>query len=451
MSYIQLTKAKPGSIKETALIIFPLMTTALSANFISFFDRIMLAHYSILAMNAVTIASIAISIYQYIIWSIVSVCEIFITESFTRKKLELINDIIFQVVLLCLVFLILTIPLSIFTGAWFLPSNYQAIGLQYYKIMIYSAPLLGLVTVLASYFIGQGKLKIVVVSSILANVINILLDIVLIFGIKNYVHSYGALGAAISGLISISFEIIILSWFYMGKKSDKYITQMKYQFSIYYIKKCIKIGIPNALGHSVEIIAWLILMLIVFHYGQLELNLLAIGNSIYLLGSFITDGTHRGEIVILSSLRAMKEKVLIFKSIKSASMIVLVFIILLFVPLILFPSSIAFLFNLNHSAYPINQTSQHVLNLNLIGIWLFLCFDGLLWVYASVLTAYRDTVFSMFIFTLNIWIFAIAPIYFLLKFQLLNAKYIWLILTSYALVNFVICKFRAGWVIKSYT
>lgn len=448
MKYHLLTNHKPGSIKEALAIMLPLMATALSGNLIIFFDRLILAHYSLDAMNAVAIASTAIAIYQYVIWAVTSTSEIFVAEAYTRQQHNEIVRIVWQTVYLVLLTLPLIIPLYLYSGQLIIPEFYQAQGLDYYKLMVLSLPIYGIATALDSFFVGQGKTKIVLFISIAANIINICFDFIFIFGVKHIIPAFGATGAAYSAILSLSFEAIILFICFFVAKRNFSITENVTKPAFRIIKKCLTIGMPMSIGHSIEIGAWLVLMLMLSSVNQLDVTMLTIGNSIYLLFAFVADGVSRGTVVIVSNLRVMKDLTLIKQSIRSTLKIGMTILILLAIPLLIFPKSIVYMFNLETIMNSLNFKSHALLYVNLLGIWLFLIFDGLMWVYSSVLLSYRDLFANMIIVAGNVWVFAVFPCYILFSYTNLSAEYIWLALACYAALNFSFSYWRATYILR---
>lgn len=78
--YAKLTKHPSGTIKELFAISFPLMLSFLSNYLMLFFDRLILANYSLQAMNAVTASSLFCMIFQYGAIGIASIAEVFIGQ-----------------------------------------------------------------------------------------------------------------------------------------------------------------------------------------------------------------------------------------------------------------------------------------------------------------------------------------------------------------------------------
>ena len=83
-----ITRFTPGSIHELVVLALPLIMVSLSENLMIFFDRIILAHYSLVSLNAVTLASQAVEIFQFGLWALVSMSELFVAACYARNQLK---------------------------------------------------------------------------------------------------------------------------------------------------------------------------------------------------------------------------------------------------------------------------------------------------------------------------------------------------------------------------
>ena len=84
--YGKLTKHPEGSVRELFTIAFPLMLSILSGNLMMFLDRLILANYSLEAMNAAAAAGMACMVIQYGAIGIASIAEVFVGQYNGAKK-----------------------------------------------------------------------------------------------------------------------------------------------------------------------------------------------------------------------------------------------------------------------------------------------------------------------------------------------------------------------------
>lgn len=427
---LALTHHKPGSLKELLFFAMPLMVIALSDNIIIALDRIILSHYSLAALNSVTLSSQFITVLQYIIWAVTGMTELFIAKlsSFNQKK-EMATPC-WQMIYLSLSTIPLIFLLAQYTGSFLLKDNYRTLGMPYYQIMIYSVPLIGIITTLSGFFVGQGKMKAIFYLSIFSNLINVCLDFTLIFGVKNIIPAMGPKGAAISGIISLSIQALWLFAIFVNKTHRTQYNTIAFGFNIQYFLKSLRLGLPIAFGHTSDMLGWLVLMLILSNTSTEIFTLISVGSTLYLIFAFFVDGLYRALSTIVSNHIASKRPQAIFNAIGSSIKLLAVALIIIAIPLIFFPNALLQLFNLKH-----NAASWHsILTLNFVFIWLFLGLNGLLWIFCAALTAYHDTKFLMVINISTLWLITIMPIYLLAKHASPNLQYIWPIINAYVVV-----------------
>tara|TARA_R110000868_G_scaffold410505_4_gene698891 strand:- start:140686 stop:142050 length:1365 start_codon:yes stop_codon:yes gene_type:complete len=433
-----ITAFKAGSIRELIVIALPLIIVTLSDNIMIFIDRVLLAHYSLTSFNAVTLASQAIEIFQYAMWAIAGLTEMFVAKSHARRDLSKMARPCWQMIYLSVLSLPIMILLSQYSGGLILHGEYQVAAQSYYSLMMYSIPLMGMVAALSGFFIGRGKLKLVLLSTIVINVINLTLDIVLIFGIPHYLSPMGATGAAISALISLSLQVICLFWIFLSRENRK-----KYHTGHYYFHKqsfinMLKVGSPIAAGHAGEMFGWLVLIKIFANDNPESFTIISIGSTLYLVFAFFIDGLYRALSTIIGHQITAGYLHSLHKTLRNAMIALFAMLMLIAIPFIIKPNIVFSLFNLSkHLDY-----WHHNLSISLVFIWVYFMLSGIFWVFASLLTAKHDTKFMMAVNTIGMWLLTIAPIYLLVKYATLSTTLIWPIIDIYMLTACVAVIFR---------
>lgn len=428
-----ITRFTPGSIHELVVLALPLIMVSLSENLMIFFDRIILAHYSLVSLNAVTLASQAVEIFQFGLWALVSMSELFVAACYARNQLKEMAKPCWQMIYLSLFSLPIVFVLGHFTGVYLLPDRFQFAGLGYYEIAMYGVPLFGIITALSAFFVGQGKVKLILYSTIVINVINLILDVVLIFGIKEVIPALGGEGAAISAVVSLCVQVIWLFLSYISKKGRATYGTHIARFNYSYFVKCIKVGAPIALSHVCEMLAWLFIIRVIAQTNLKNFTIISIGSTLYLIYAIINDGLSRSLSTIISNHINAKNHKSISKTIRSGIGLLLFFLIVLAIAMFMEPNLILQLFNL--SRYALHW--QHDIKISFVFIWLYFLFSGLYWIYASILTANHRTKFIMVANIFGIWLLTALPIYFLARQGDLSAYFIWPIMCVYVLFGFV--------------
>ncbi len=128
------------------------------------------------------------------------------------------------------------------------------------------------------YFLGMHMPKIITVSTIVANIVNVVANYILIFG-ENGVDGFlpgipgspalGLKGAAIATVIGMFMETIIPFALFIGPKfNTKYATRAGWRPCFATIKSIFKIGWPGSIQWGNEIVCWALFMTVfVGHYG----------------------------------------------------------------------------------------------------------------------------------------------------------------------------------------
>jgi len=134
----------------------------------------------------------------------------------------------------------------------------------------------------AQYFFGMHMPKVITVTTIIANIVNVVANYILIFGEKGIpgfipgipnTPALGLQGAAIATIIGMFMEMIIPFLIFIGPKfNKKYNTRAPWRPCFKTMRAILKIGWPGAIQWGNEIICWSLFMTVfVGHYGTNEM------------------------------------------------------------------------------------------------------------------------------------------------------------------------------------
>lgn len=150
----------------------------------------------------------------------------------------------------------------------------------YFFYSALSFPFLGVYNACAALFRSMGNSKISMKISIIANIINIIGNSILIFGLK-----MGVAGAAIPTLISRMFSCITMFILLKDKRNPIHIDKIfDYRLNVEMIKRILSIGIPNGLENSVFQIGKILVQGIVAGLGTPSITANSIANNIGSIG-----------------------------------------------------------------------------------------------------------------------------------------------------------------------
>ncbi len=443
-SLSRLTKYKPASVIELWVIAWPLIISALSGNLMLFVDRILLANYSTESMNSAAAAGMATLIFVFSTVSIASIAEVFVGQHNGARRIDRVAEPVWQMLFFSLAMLVVFWPVAIWGPSLLVPNALHKEGDSYMRILMVGGPLLPMFAALSAFFAGRGKTKIITIAAISANLLNCLLDYLLIFGHPNLFEPLGATGAAVATVFSQLLQMIILLAVFLNATNRHIYGTHRFLLIRSTLLDCLRLGYPNALSHLVEMSAWCFLFYIVAAVGTEYVTILTLGQTLYILFAFFTDGMQKGVISIASNLLGAKQRPMLNTLLLSAFKLHCIIIAVLALPLLVYPDFLLHLFAIDTIAQQDMsdqyRTCQYV--------WLYVVFDGFLWVFAALLTALGDTLFIMVVNTLGAWLFSVLPLYIIIHFYGASAHWIWGGIDLYAAVTLMCLALRYKHIIK---
>jgi MATE family multidrug resistance protein len=440
----QLTRYPIGSLREIWTISWPLMLGLLSTSLMMFADRLLLARYSMEALNASATSTMAAYVVLIIPLITAGISEVFVGRSHGAGKMLDVGKVVWPMLWLAmgtLPFFLLCaniLPVFFFTG-----TGNEKLETEYFQWLIYFAPAFCSTIALTGFFIGIGKVRTVTWCALLGNVVNVGLDILLIYGYGLF-PEMGIKGAAIATRLSQLVQTLFLGLIFLKKSYRDTYGTAQYQFNFDYFKESIRIGGPAGLGRFLELIAHFIFFRIVLLSGSESLTIITVIQSLYLLMSFMIEGLSKGVSSISANLIGGKQgDSLINKVIRSAFILHSIFSALLFVVWMGFAQPLLSIFfseqEISFMQNPqLVETAIHAL------FWmsLFFLFDGFGWIYIGFLTACGDTKFLLYAgFALN-WLSYILPSYLVLGLAGGTAADGWMLIAMYAIMTFLTYRWR---------
>ncbi len=421
------------TVRGLGRISLPLMLTALSANFMFLLDRLILAHYSIEAMNAVATAGMSCAIFQFGGIAIASIAEVFVGQHNGAGNFKKTPEPVWQMIWFSLSLFFVFWPIAIWGGPFLLPPSLYNEGINFFWWVMMFGPLMSVIAAISAFFIGRGFVKLVTWTTLAGNTLNAILNVILIFGIEDYIPSMGTEGSAIATVSSQIFQVIVLTVVFLNKHNRETYHTHKCHINTSTLWNCLKVGTPASINHMIEIAAWAALFWITAQVGSDCVTIQTIGNSTFIFFAFVTDGIHKGVIAIASNLIGAQKEQLISKLLFSGFKFHCIYMSFFAIPLVLYPDFIVhqFLPEIKDSQTFLFQDSIRVLRF----IWIFFAFDGMVWVLTGILTAGGDTRFIMIINATGAWILAILPIYAAIHYFNVRPSSAWGLCIVYAIGN----------------
>ncbi|MBI5346471.1 MAG: MATE family efflux transporter [Chlamydiae bacterium] len=443
----QLTKYPIGSIREIFTVSWPIMISLLSGSMMLFADRLMLGKFSIDALNASAIGGSAFWTVLVCPFFIAGISEVFVGQFHGKNEFEKIGNAAWQSIWFSIfvfpVFILLALILPEFI---FVNSEIKQQQSLFFSILISSASFFCINAALTGFFAGQGKVKTIAIATILANILNILFDVLLIFGVWHF-PKMGIKGAALGTALAQVFQIGFFSLFFFNKKNIKEYGTLNFKFNKPIFLKTIFIGAPASFAHFSEALSYFAFFSLMLKSSYENLTIAVLIQSFFFVMLFLSDGLYKGVIAISSNLIGAKKFDLVTTNIKAAMKLQFIFFLILFVSF-LFLSPGFFELLINKEDLSLFQEAHFLAYLKKISflVLLFFLTDGWMWAIMGSLTAAGDTKFIMKVGTIAPWLLNFIPIFIgvtFFNFDVLKS-WIWINIWSAVMLAIYLLRYKSG-------
>lgn len=438
-----LTRHPEGSIRELWTISLPLMISTLASLLMIFTDRIFLAHYSIGALNASVNAGTLAWAFMSGVGMIAAMSEVFVAQYNGAKHYQRLGIPVWQMIWFAIFSLLFFVPLAVWGApVIFAGDRYVDLEIPYFRWLMVFGPSYALMMAFSGFFIGRGKTKVMIWLAIATNLINIVLDWMLIFGVSGLVPEMGIQGAAIATCLGYLFESIVLGILFLRFDNRLHFGTAQWRFNWKEMKKCCKVGVPQGIFCFLEIFGWAAFYWMMTGLGEKHITISSICQSFTILLSFFCDGLSRGSAAVAGNFIGSKRYDLVHKVLKSGFALLFLFSLATALILVVDPMDTVRLLFIHNP----DMLTQESLKICMIFAFIYLFFDGLRWVFSGLLVAAGDTFFLLIAGSLSVWVFLLAPVYFIVVQQSLTIEYAWGLTVIYATLFFLIywIRFKQG-------
>jgi len=145
------------------------------------------------------------------------------------------------------------------------------LGAQYGQILLWGAGITLVTRSMSQFFFGMHRARVVMVAGIAANLVNLGLSYLLIFGTFGF-PTWGVAGSAVATVIASGVELAILMWVFLGKEfAVKFGTRLHWRPSWAHCKDIARLGWPGGAMFGNEMICWGFFMVyLVSHFGRVH-------------------------------------------------------------------------------------------------------------------------------------------------------------------------------------
>ena len=420
-----LTKHPAGSVRELWAVAFPLMLSSLCLLVMVFTDRVFLAHFSGEAMNASLTSGTAAWAVMGSFLIVGAMAEVFVAQYNGSRQFDRLGRPVWQMIWFALGSVALYLPIGIWGGPLLFRGSgnfaLETLSFFWYMVFGFSWPLLAAVS---AFFVGQGKTRVIVWMSLLANGLNILLDWLLIFGLEGWWEPMGVKGAAIATGMGNLAQVVILTTLFLRKENREFYGTSRWGLDLTLFWKCLKVAIPQATLFFVEVIGFTFVYIMISHVGPDEMFVAGICQSICILFFFACEGISRGAIAVAGNYIGAGDPNRSFQVFWSGTKIHLGFFLFMSLFLVAFPDLLIGLFighsfTLEASGVEVTPALLETMRTTLQGAFIaclvYLLFDGIRWLISGILTAAGDTFFLFVFGVISVPLALLLPTYWLVE------------------------------------
>lgn len=429
----QITSHPLGSLREIWTLSWPLILGFVSNGLMVFVDRIMLGQYSLQAMNASATGGSAAFSFLILPMIVAGISEVFVGRFNGEGRYKEIGSAVWQMIWFSLLLTPLFLLIAKYApGFLFQKTQSPELNAEYFYWLVSFGAFFCLTKALMGFYIGQGRVKMISIGVLVANISNIGLDYLLIFGTP-LTPSLGVRGAAIATLSTEAMMFLILFIFFIRKKNrlQKGTAQLKLNKRVFL--DSLKIGVPASLAHLSEYVGYYIFLNWINRLTEDYLTIMVILQTFYTLFFFVIEGISKGVTAVVSNLIGAGQVDYISKSLRSTFKLHLIFVVLTTLFLALFSPHIFSSFvnpvDRGYFSDPLFLAKLYKASLYLCAFYLF---DGMIWNFVGVLVAASDSRFIMLLGTIGPWLLCYIPVYIGINHFHLDVDQVWLYLVLYS-------------------
>ncbi|MDR1034484.1 MAG: MATE family efflux transporter [Holosporales bacterium] len=292
-------KTIDSSLKSILNVTLPMILAAMSTNLMCLIDRFMLAGYSVDSMTAAAIAVNFIYSFTCLFTGVASSAEVLVGRYNGSKQYERLAAPTWQMIYMSAFSCIPCFLIAYFSDYLNLyPAHYAKDGIAFQKMLLYFGALPAIELAFASFFVGQGKTKIITMSVVIGAISNIALDYIFI-----YLLNMGCRGAAIATVIAEFIQVFILAALFFSKSNrTHYKTFQNRAFNKNLFKECFRIGLPVSLSNFIMIFAWYLMAITIGHTSKDEATVYSVCSALYIFFIFVAEGVNKGASAISANM-----------------------------------------------------------------------------------------------------------------------------------------------------
>lgn len=242
---------KQGGVKELLFIALPMIISTACDGVMTFTDRLFLARIGTEQMNAAMGGGVTMQMLMFFFVGLTGYTTALVAQYYGANEKSNTTIAAFQAIIITILAWPIILLLKPLTEVYFhfmhIPASQIGYQIEYLNVLAWGSVFGMLRYTLGCYFTGIGKTKIVMIATLIAMVVNIILDYILIFGKLGFAPM-GVKGAALATVIGGFSAMVILIVNYLNhinRVEFGVMHSFKYNWAI--MKKLLYFGYPAGL------------------------------------------------------------------------------------------------------------------------------------------------------------------------------------------------------------
>ncbi len=265
-------KRNEPNLRNLLYIALPMVISQASETIMLFVDRLFLSWLGKTYISAAMSGGLSAFVFMSLFTGTVGYVNALSAQYYGAQEEESCIRTVTQGFRLSVIFYPLALLLIPLVGKFFAVSGHTpgqiALEYTYFKMLMFGGILALLRTVLASFFLGIGRTRIVMYSNIAGMIINIPVNYVLIFGKLGF-PEMGITGAAIGTIAgSLLIFIILFIAFIKHRIYREHRENFLWKFNIPIMKKLLRYGVPAGVEMFLNVFAFNIFVQMMHSYSE---------------------------------------------------------------------------------------------------------------------------------------------------------------------------------------
>lgn len=280
----ELKESTPGGYREVWHIAWPLIVSTGSFTLMQFVDRVFLANYSSVSIQAALPAGILSFTMICFFMAVAGYANTLVAQYHGANQPESCSRSVAQAVWLS-IFSIPVLALLVPVGRWLIvlsdhPPAVTKEELEYFTILTAGGFLVVVNSAISSFFTGRGETFTNMIAVVAGNLLNIPLDYMMIFG-KWGCPELGIEGAAIATVISSAATPLILGILYFSRRNHAtHRTRAHLRFDPALFRRLLRFGFPSGVNFFLDVASFSVFVMLIGRMGEVALAVSNIALSI---------------------------------------------------------------------------------------------------------------------------------------------------------------------------